>query len=231
MQILNDARPWFDTQRGRPLSIADLVSRETLTPETAATLWWTLQQGASAFVAAGPPGAGKSAIANALLEFLPDNAHMYVTSGAWDRLDVPSDVDGPVYLLVNELSAHLPVYLYGPAAKRAFALLPQGIGIFGTLHARSAVEALQVMCYEGGLAPESVATPFVFPVIAAYWDGPYIVRRVVEIGFLPPHRELMRLSELALDSPGIQSLAAWSGIRADDVRAQIIERATQLLPV
>ena len=35
-----------------------------------------------------PPGAGKSTVANALLEFLPEDAHVYVTAGGWDRLEV-----------------------------------------------------------------------------------------------------------------------------------------------
>src|SRR5260370_36366559 len=94
----------------------DVVDRGTLTPEAAATLWWAIEHGASVFVAAGPPGAGKSILATALLEFLPENAQVYVTSGAWDPLELPPVADGPIYLLINELSYHMPVYLSGAAA-------------------------------------------------------------------------------------------------------------------
>ncbi|MBV8715050.1 MAG: hypothetical protein JOZ65_08285, partial [Chloroflexi bacterium] len=73
MQILNEPWPWFGTLRGRPLSAANLISAGTLTAGAASLLWWTIEHGASVFVAAGPPGAGKSTLANALLEYLPEN--------------------------------------------------------------------------------------------------------------------------------------------------------------
>ena len=59
MQFLNDPRPWWGMLRGRPLSIAELIANRTLSREAAALLWWTLERGASLFVVAGPPGAGK----------------------------------------------------------------------------------------------------------------------------------------------------------------------------
>jgi type IV secretory pathway ATPase VirB11/archaellum biosynthesis ATPase len=198
----------------------------------AATLWWTIQHGASVFVAAGPPGAGKSTVANALLEYLPDDASVYVTSGAWDRLDVPT-ADGPVYLLINELSAHMPVYLSGAAATLAFGLLESGVRMFGTLHARSAAEAVRVMCYEADVQLDALATPFVFTVIAAHWQGQHIVRRVVELGFLSPDGNLTILARsdadaVCLEPAGLRSLADWSGVAANEVESQIGDRAARL---
>jgi type IV secretory pathway ATPase VirB11/archaellum biosynthesis ATPase len=232
VQILNDARPWWGTLRGEPLTVADLVARSTLTPPAAATLGWTIQHGVSLFVAAGPPGAGKSTVANALLEFLPDDAQVYVTSGGRDRLQLPS-TSGPRYLLINELSAHMPMYLYGPAASRAFELLRDGVRMIGTLHARSAAEAVHVMCYESESKPRDIACAFVFAVIEAHWQQGEIIRRVMEVGFLPPGGELVVLTrstgdESALDPAGVQALADWVGLSALDVQAQIVERAAQL---
>ncbi|MBV9131667.1 MAG: hypothetical protein JO318_03165 [Chloroflexi bacterium] len=228
MQILNEPWPWFGTLRGRPLSAANLISAGTLSAGAASLLWWAIQHGASVFVAAGPPGAGKSTLANALLEYLPENARVYVTSGPWDRIDLAPGDDGPLYLLVNELSAHMPIYLYGPAAQQAFALLNRGVRIIGTLHARSAAEALRVICDEGDIAFESLATPFVFAVIAASWQGPRIVRRLIDLAFLPPGGELVSLDAAAADPSGVQSLARWSGIAVEEVQAEIASRAAHL---
>jgi energy-coupling factor transporter ATP-binding protein EcfA2 len=226
VNFLNDPWPWFGTQRGEPMTVADLVSAATLTPQAAATLWWTISHGASVFVAAGPPGAGKSTVANALLGYLPEDASVYVTSGAWDNLDIPP-ATGPVYLLVNELSGHLPVYLWGRAAQQAASLLGASVRIFGTLHARSAAEAVRVLCYESQTPREHLTTPFVFAVIAAGWRGQRIERRVVELGFLPPSGDLVPVTDL---SPGaLETLAAWAGLSVAEVESQISNRAA--LPV
>ena len=85
MHVLNDPWPWWGTLHGRPLTLADLIDRGTLTRELAAVVAWTIAHGASVFVAAGPQGAGKSTVANALLELVPQDANVYVTSGPWDR--------------------------------------------------------------------------------------------------------------------------------------------------
>jgi energy-coupling factor transporter ATP-binding protein EcfA2 len=232
VQILNEPWPWWGTLRGRPLTITDLLARGTLTSEAAATLSWVMQRGASVFVAAGPPGAGKSTLANALLEYLPEDAQVYVTSGGWDRMEIPP-ARGPVYLLINELSAHMPVYLFGRAAQQAFKLLRDGVRIIGTLHARSGAEALRVMCYEADLDADTLAAPFVFVVLTAHWQGQHIVREVTELGFLSPYCGLSPLARnaaggLSLDTHGLHALADWSGVPVGDVRAEIAERAAQL---
>lgn len=229
MQILNDGWPWFGTLRGHPLEIADLVVAGTLTPESAATLAWTIAHGASVFVAAGPPGAGKSTIANALLAFLPENANVYVTAGAWERFSIPDEDarnPGPLYLLINELSAHMPMYLSGRAAQHAFRLSQSGARLFGTLHARNSAEAVRVMSYEAELPPTALNTPFVFAVVHAGWNGPRIERRVVEVGFLPPASDRIHL--VFPDTGGIDALAAWGGISSPEVARQIAERASQI---
>jgi type IV secretory pathway ATPase VirB11/archaellum biosynthesis ATPase len=228
VQILNDPWPWFGTLRGHPLEIADLIAADTLTPESAATLAWTIERGASAFVAAGPPGAGKSTIANALLQFVPEDAGVYVTAGAWDRLQLP-DASGPIYLLINELSAHMPMYLSGRAAQRAFELTSDGVRLFGTLHARNSAEAIRVMCYEAGLPPGEIQGAFVFAVVRAGWNGPRIERRVVEIGFAPDC--LQSPISLLPASDGLDVLAKWAGTSAETVTREIAQRAAEIAAV
>jgi type IV secretory pathway ATPase VirB11/archaellum biosynthesis ATPase len=231
MRLLNDPGPWWGLLRGHPLSVAELIDNRTLTAEEASIAAWTIEHGASVFVAAGPSGAGKSTLATALLEFLPENAALYVTSGAGDRMDVP-DSDGPVYVLINELSYHMPVYLSGRAAQRAFNLLAQGVRIVGTLHARSASEAVQVMCAEADISRSALATGFLIAVVVAGRSGGRIVRQVAELGFLPPSGEITTLADLGLNGPhlqrsGLECLATWSGVPVERMELEIAARAAR----
>jgi energy-coupling factor transporter ATP-binding protein EcfA2 len=227
VRLLNDAWPWFGTLRGRPFSVAELISSGTLSREAAAILWWAIDRGASVFTAAGPSGAGKSTLANALLEFLPEGAAGYVTSGPRD----PLALEGPMYLLINELSDHMWLYLSGPAAQRAFSLLKSGdVRIIGTLHARSVQEAVMVIAYEAALTPVELASPFVIAVVAASRQPEGIVRRVVELGFLDPSGEthLLLQHDTGLEVGGIGALASWAHLSPAQVSSEIAQRATRL---
>jgi hypothetical protein len=137
-------------------------------------------------------------------------------------------------LLINELSAHMSVYLSGPAVQRAFGLLKTGVRMFGTLHARTASEAVTVLCDEAELPRTELGSAFVFVLIAASWRGQDIVRRVVELGFLSPAGELSSLTEQAardsprLDRSGLRALAAWSGVATAEIESDLERVATQL---
>jgi hypothetical protein len=230
VRVLNDPWPWRGTLHGRPLTLADLIERGTLTPELVAVLAWTIAHGTSVFVAAGPQGAGKSTVANAILELLPDEAQVYVTSGPRDRLELPR-TDAPTYLLINELSAHMSVYLSGPAVRRAFGLLQTGVRMLGTLHADNAAEAAAVLCSEADTPCADLNTAFVFVVLAASWHGQTVERRVVELGFLSPTGELTLLTNQSahassqLAPAGLHALAAWTGVPATEIETDLARRA------
>jgi hypothetical protein len=182
------------------------------------------------WVVAGPQGAGKTTLATACLTFLPSNARLYVTAGPRDRLELPAGDDGPIYLLVNELSWHLPFYLSGPAARRAFELMRDGVRVVGTLHARSTAEALEVMCEEGGVSRSQIAeaarrTPMLVLVLAARRTSNGIERRVVELGWLAAIGADVEVRRLV--PPGFDALRAWIG---DTPRAKGIEPAEALEP-
>src|SRR5581483_1929470 len=115
---------------------------------------------------------------------------------------------------------------------RSSGLLGDSVRMLGTLHARSATEALRVMCYEAGLRRTAISTPFVFAVIVASWSGQGLTRRVVELGFLPPGGDVVLLTSAtdptALDPTGLAALAAWQAIPPADVADQIAAHAAQL---
>ena len=215
VRVVNDRRPWWGMLRGPEYSLADLVANGTLSEEAADVLARGVGRGASLFVAAGPPGAGKSTLATALLEFLPADAQLYVTAGPWDPLNIPDD-GGPVYLLINELSWHMPLYLHGPAAQRAFGLLARGVRMIGTLHARSVAEALAALCDEADVPPSALSTAMLIAVVQASWTAKRtLVRRVVEIGFLSP---------VAGSAPRVVCLAAGQPLRLYPEGVTVLDR-------
>lgn len=234
MKLLSDPRPWWGMLHGPELSIAELIANSTLSAEGAAALWWALEQGASVMVAAGPQGAGKSTLATALLAFLPEDAALYVTAGPHDSLALPP-ADGPIYLLVNELSNHTPWYLSGPAALRAFALLGNGVRMIGTLHADDPYEALEVLHEHARVPLHDVLRLMLIVVLRARRVGRAIERRVVEVGMVygePEARTVQTVLEIPAGQPGLvlsptglAAFAVWAGVPRDQVEADMRERA------
>lgn len=232
MQVLNDIRPWWGPEPGRVLSMVDLIANGTVPAEVAGALWWAMEHGASAVSAAGPRLAGKTTLATALLSFLPDEARLYVVRGPYDPIDVPLG-DGPLYLLVNELSDHTPWYVWGPAARRAFALLGQGARLVATLHANSAAEAVAVMRYETGAPAEVIGQVTLVLVLRARWAGAGIERRLVEVSLLRPADGRVAVTpvaaadaggRLSLAPSGAAALAMWADVDPDLAHGEIESR-------
>jgi hypothetical protein len=219
------------------MSVVQLIGNGSISADGAAVVWWSLEHGASVMVAAGPQGAGKSTLATALLAFLPADAALYVTSGPRDTLDVPAD-NGPVYLLVNELSGHMPLYLSGRAAQRAFAMLGEGVRMVGTLHADSVEESIEVMRYDAGIPAEHIARVTMPVILRARWAGRTIERRVVEVGLLAAGGDDLDVSRvaawdagagrLAATGAGMAALAAWAAVPAAAVERGLAARSEYL---
>jgi hypothetical protein len=234
VQVLNDIRPWWGPEPGRVLSMVDLIANGTVPAEVAGALWWAMERGASAMSAAGPRLAGKTTLATALLGFLPDEARLYAVRGPYDPIDVPLE-DGPLYLLVNELSDHTPWYVWGPAARRAFALLGQGARMVATLHADSAAEAVAVMRYETGASAEVIGRVTLVLVLRARWAGAGIERRLVEVSLLRPADGRVAVAPVAVPGAdgrlslapppgGIAALAAWADVDPETAQAEVDAR-------
>ncbi len=119
-------------------TLLDLLRDGTLTPEIAALLWGALTRRASLVVAAGPRGVGKSTLLNALLACYPAASRNLYLRGCYETfafLEDPAVGPATSVLLVNELSSHLPVYLWGPGVRHLFQAAGQGLTFAATAHA------------------------------------------------------------------------------------------------
>ncbi len=128
------------------LSLVDLVRLGSLDAATAAFLWIALEQRASVIVAAREHGAGKTTLLTALADLLPEGTTCYYLRGWYERFAFASELDPEkTYLLVNEISDHLPIYLWGKGVRRLFALLAGGWRLGATVHAQGADEVLALL--------------------------------------------------------------------------------------
>jgi hypothetical protein len=124
-----------------PRSIVALIEGGTLDARAAATVWLMLEARASVVVAAQAPGAGKTTMLTALLDFLPPGVRRLYLRGWSETFAFLGEADpARSYLLCNEISAHLPVYLWGRKVGQLFAAVEEGYGLGTTMHADSLAE-------------------------------------------------------------------------------------------
>lgn len=129
-----------------PRSIVALLADRVLDARTAALLWLLLERRASLVVVAPGSDAGKTTLLTALLDFLPPGVRRIYLRGWSETFDFPADAaPARSYLLCNEISAHLPVYLWGCQVRRLFTMLEQGYALAATLHAGGLDEAIATL--------------------------------------------------------------------------------------
>jgi energy-coupling factor transporter ATP-binding protein EcfA2 len=170
-------------RRSTVLSIQDLIANRTISVDLAAWLWLLIEAGASTLVCAGPGGAGKTTLLTALTAFIGPNRAPYVVRGAYDPLDaIAGRPPAETVLLLNEISAHLPIYVWGPGARRVFEAGLAGAQLLGTAHAIT----------PGGAAWELTAPPVhasdsdlrlwdLVVFIEAWWQGDQVMRQVAGV--------------------------------------------------
>lgn len=126
-----------------PMSIVEIADAGTLHPRVAALLWLLVGSRRSIVLASEPPMSGKTTLLSALVAFLSPDTQPVFLRGLSETFDYTHSVDpAKGYLLVNELSSHLPVYLWGVKATRMFRTLADGFGLATTMHADGAGEVL-----------------------------------------------------------------------------------------
>ena len=171
-----------------PRSVLDLIGGGVLSTETAALLWALLHRRASLAVVAGPSGAGKTTLLTALLDFLPPGTRRLYLRGCYEPfafLDDPAVDPLRSVLLANEISAHLPSYLWGPGVRRVLAATERGFALAATLHATSATEMVGSLAgFPLRVPPAEVALLDVVVVLEARALGGQILREVGSVAML-----------------------------------------------
>ncbi len=166
-----------------PMSITELVAAGNMDTRTAALCGMTLEAHGSMLIAAEHPHSGKTTTLTALLDYLPNRTRRVFLRGWAETFDYLQQTQpGDTLLLGNELSSHLPVYLWGPKAVRVFETLRRGYALGSTLHADSADEAIVQLTNELGVSPADLGRVDLLVVMRIYGTGRGgYARRVVSV--------------------------------------------------
>ncbi|MBE3558515.1 MAG: hypothetical protein IMW89_04730 [Ktedonobacteraceae bacterium] len=134
-------RYYWHYESRRPLTAAQIIALRSVDVETVALIWLLLEHHVSLTVA-GPtdpqPGIGKTTTLNALLQFLPQGTALAYMAGMYEDFAFTRlpDIDpATTCALCNEVSDHLPIYMWGRVARRYLTLPAQGYSIATSVHA------------------------------------------------------------------------------------------------
>ncbi|GAC1393776.1 MAG: hypothetical protein NVS4B11_38520 [Ktedonobacteraceae bacterium] len=155
-------RYYWHYESRRPLSVAQIIALHSVDAETAALIWLLLECGASLTVA-GPtdpqPGVGKTTTLNALLQFLPEGTALVYMSGMYENFAftrIPEIDPATTYALCNEVSDHLPIYMWGRIARRYLTLPGKGFHVATSVHADTINDVIHMYSHDLHLNPEDI---------------------------------------------------------------------------
>ena len=165
----------------RPLSAVELIGTGAIDSRLMATLWAAVSRRRSVMLSSEAPQAGKTTTLSALVDFLPDDTVGIFLRGWWEDFGWLDEVPaGRGYLLVNEMSDHLPIYVWGRNARGALMLAGKGWGLGATMHADSLPEALDTLRTHLGATDADLAGLAIYLQYSAYRTPAGMYRRVEE---------------------------------------------------
>jgi hypothetical protein len=218
------------------MSVAELIRAGNLSAELAAMFWVAMERGASMIIAADPPNSGKTTTLSALLAFTRPDTLVYFTRGHGETFALPpASPSYDTYILVNEMSDHIPVYTWDDHARRVFELLSQGYRLGTTMHDESVEGVLAQLEGELAIPKRHVAgLTFIVPMFIGRLHG--IVRRIAEVAMLEPDGDAYRVLRAAAwqrdaDSFRLfpqrgarEAFAQWAGLAPAELDDAIAER-------
>jgi hypothetical protein len=194
-----------------PRDIAELLRDETIDSWTAANLWAALARRRSLVVVAGESKVGKTTLLSALLDFLPSNTRRVYARGCFESFAFLSDpvIDpSQTALLINEISPHLPVYLWGPAVGRVLEAAQRGFAVLATSHADSVYEFVGALTGSPLRIPPAQAAALEFVVVMERDEANLSGRRVRGVWRLAPSRSGIGVAELPSQVPLSHDISA-----------------------
>lgn len=161
-----------------PMSAVQIVGSGTIDARLMAMLWAVVSRRRGVMLASEAPQAGKTTTLSALVDFLPSDTVGIFLRGWFADFDW-TERYGPErgYLLVNEMSDHLPIYVWGRTAHGALELAGRGYGIGATMHADSLDEALATLRAGVGATDADLAGLTVYLQFSAYRTRTGMYRR------------------------------------------------------
>jgi hypothetical protein len=179
--------------------IAALLRDETIDSWIAANVWSALARRRSLVVVSGESEVGKTTLLSALLEFLPPNTRRVFPRGCFESFAFLSDsaIDpSRTALLINEISPHLPVYLWGPAVGRVLEAAQRGFTLLATAHADSVHEFVGALTGSPLRIPLAQVAAFEFIVVMKRDEEILSGRRVCGVWRLAATRSGIDIAEI-----------------------------------
>jgi archaeal flagellar protein FlaI len=224
------------------MSIVELIRAGTLDEQVAAFLWIAMEHRASIIVAATPHEAGKTTMLTALLDFLPPDIELIYLRGWYERFEFLDQDRDPsmTYLLSNEISSHLPIYMWGRGVRQMFEAASAGYGFGATVHAASAEDVLRMLEHYPLEVPPAILTEIDLIITLSYRPGSRNpVRQVMRVEMIednvgrPAPRTLASRDVLGTElqvSPGllINALVRKFGIDRERATNELARRVSVL---
>jgi hypothetical protein len=139
------------------MSVLQIIESGTLDLRLSSLLWLLMERRPSVLVAAGPSFAGKTTTLNVLVDFLrPEIAEVRLSGYDEDFSFVKDSQPSGTYIVAEEFSDYGD-YVWGETAHKAFALIKDGYGLGGTIHARTPREVVYILNQYLGLPIEDIA--------------------------------------------------------------------------
>jgi hypothetical protein len=165
----------------QPMSAVELIGTPAFDSRLMAMLWAVVSRRRSVMLSSEAPQAGKTTALSALVDFLPEDTTGIFVRGWWEEYDWLDEIPaGTGYLLINEMSDHLPIYVWGRAARGALVLAGKGWGLGATMHADSLPEALDSLRSQLVATDTDLAGLTVYLQYSAYLTPRGMYRRVEE---------------------------------------------------
>jgi len=164
-----------------PMSAVELIGTPTIDSRLMATLWAVVSRRRSVMLSSEAPQAGKTTLLSALVDFLPEGTTGIFVRGWWEDYGWLDEIEpGTGYLLINEMSDHLPIYVWGRAARGALILAGKGWGLGATMHADTLPEALDSLRGSLGATDADLAGLTLYLQYSAYATPAGMYRRIEE---------------------------------------------------